>query len=62
MIAYALAQHFLQGRRAALLLKEVAKRFLREFLDGGHPILREPVDREPRVSIELDAPANAAFL
>ena len=60
MRAYALPQHFLQGRGAPVLLQEVAKRFLREFLDGGHPILRKPVEREPRVGIELDAPANAA--
>jgi hypothetical protein len=56
---HALAQHLLQGRGTAVLLQEVAKRFISEFLYGDHSILRQAVKRIPRASIELYAPSNA---
>src|SRR5262249_58952124 len=46
--ADALAQHLAQGGWPPVLLQQVAKRFIRELLDGLPPILRQPVARLPR--------------
>src|SRR5215471_19221257 len=61
MRPHALAQHLLQCDRAAVLLEQIAKRFVREFLDARHPIPRQPIEGRERLAIEADAPAHQCF-
>src|ERR1700685_654520 len=56
--AGAAAQRVLQVDRPVMLLQQVAKRFVREFLKVLHLIVAEKIDLPPRRFVELHALAR----
>jgi hypothetical protein len=60
MGAGALAQHFLQGHRTAVLLKQVAERFFGEVLDREHVVLGQAIKGVPGLKIKGYAFANSS--
>src|SRR5262245_2142330 len=58
--AEAFPEHLLQGCRPPVLLQQVAKRLIRELLDGLHPILRQPVERVPGGRVEGNSATNSS--
>jgi hypothetical protein len=44
-----------------MLLQKISERFVCEFLQRLHPILRQPIERMEGLRIKLDPPAHAAL-